>query len=132
MNAAKADEEFQLVQSAFKKSLMIYSRHLRLKSVDTTCLWQIFPSIKQLCEKILAEEFSSYQLNLSFFGIFEKLAPVANDEEPETEIFCLKSNHFAIKPGVRFQRILTSIIRDLDDRLENLLLRGSGWALNGK
>ena len=59
--------------------------------------------------------------------IFEKLAPVESDEEAETETFPLKTNRFLIRPNVRFGRIMRSMIRQLDDHIENLLNRGSGW-----
>ena len=126
------EDSWKIYKSAFRKSLRIYSRNLRIKSADTTCLWQIFPSFKQLCQRILASEFPSYQLNLTFFGVFEKLAPDSDSTEPETEVFALKSNHFAVKQGTKLKRIMSSIIRQLDQRIEELLLRGSGWSLSGK
>ena len=121
------DEDFKLVNSAFKKSLRIYSKHLRLKTVDTSCLWEILPNIKRLCQRILSSEFATFTLNVSFYGIFEKLAPVENNDDMETETFPLKTTRFLIRPNVRYGRIMRSMIRQLDDHIENLLNRGSGW-----
>ena len=123
------DENFKLVNSAFKKSLRIYSKHLRLKAVDTSCLWDLLPSIKQLCERILSSEFTTFTLNLTFWGIFEKLSPIENEDEAETETFPMKTNRFLIRPNVRYRRIMRSMIRQLDDHVENILHRGSGFVL---
>ena len=59
------------------------------------------------------------------YGVFEKSSPDDDDEEKETEVFVLKSAHFTIKPHSKLKNIWTAVIRQFDDRIENLLMKGS-------
>ena len=122
-----AEQSFQLIESAFQKSLRIYSRNIRIKAADTTCLWSVFDSFKSLCRRITAKDFPVYKLNLSMFGVFEKASP--DDEDQETEVFVLKSTHFIIKPYTKLKKTWATIIKQFDDRIENLLMKGSGYTL---
>ena len=58
--------------------------------------------------------------------VFVKLSP---DELEEAEVLALKTSPFIIKPHTKLKNVWTTIIRNLDDRLENLLMHGSGWSL---
>ena len=63
------------------------------------------------------------------YGIFEKSSPVDDDEEKETDVFVLKSTHFTIKPRSKLKNIWTAVINQFDDRIENLLMKESGYSL---
>ena len=69
------------------------------------------------------------KFNLCLFGIFEKLSP--EETEHEAEIFAFKSTHFTIKPHTKLKNIWSSIIKNFDDRIDEYLLKGSGWQLTG-
>ena len=120
--------EFHLINAAFRKKYRIYQQNMRMKSVDTTCLWKIFDGFKKLSKRIISEEFPVFQLFVVVFGVFEKIDP--NPDDSEREVFGLKSMPYIIKPHTSLKRVWTTIITNLDDRIENLLLRGSGWALS--
>ena len=118
---------FTLVEAAFQKRLRIYERNLRIQGGDTKCLWTTFNEFKQLVKRILVEEFPVFKMNVTFFGIFLKGSPGPYDSEKE--IFGLKSTHFVIKAHSNLKKTWTTIIQNFDERIENLLLRGSGWCL---
>ena len=61
------------------------------------------------------------------YGVFEKSSP--DNEEKETEIFVLKSTHLPIKPFTKLKKIWAAVINEFDDRIENLLMKGSGYIL---
>ena len=63
------------------------------------------------------------------YGVFEKSSPVDDDEEKETEVFVLKSAHFTIKPHSKLKNIWTAVINQFDDRIDNLLMKESGYSL---
>ena len=63
------------------------------------------------------------------YGIFEKSSPVDDDEEKEIDVFVLKSAHFTIKPHSKLKNIWTAVINQFDDRIENLLMKESGYSL---
>ena len=63
------------------------------------------------------------------YGVFEKSSPDDNEEEKETHTFVLKSTHFTVKPHSKIKNIWTAVISQFDDRIENLLMRGSGYSL---
>ena len=118
---------FTLVEAAFQKRLRIYERNLRIEGGDTKYLWTTFNEFKQLVKRILVEEFPVFKMNVTFFGIFLKGSPGPYDSEKE--IFGLKSTHFVIKAHSNLKKTWTTIIQNFDERIENLLLRGSGWCL---
>ena len=118
----KVQSQFSIVEHAFSKKLRIYSRHIRKKASDSACLWDIFEEFKSLCKRIIAEDFPIFRFNLTLFGIFSKI--ISPMEHPESEIFVLKSTHFIIKPHTKLKSIFSTIIKNLDERLENILLRG--------
>ena len=120
------DENFKLINHAFQKNLRVYQNNIRKKGGDISCLWEIFPQFKGLCKRILAKDFPNYRLNVVMFGVFTKLSP---DELEEAEVLALKTSPFIIKPHTKLKNVWTTIIRNLDDRLENLLMHGSGWSL---
>ena len=91
------------------------------------CLWSVFDDFKSLCRRISAEEFPVFRTNICMYGVFEKSSP--NDEEKETDVFVLKSAHFTIKPFSKLKNIWTAVINQFDDRIENLLMKGSGYTL---
>lgn len=122
-----AEKTFELVDHAFEKKLRIYKRNIRAKAVDTSCLWPIFKSFKNLSRRIIVKDFPVMKFNLCLFGVFEKLSPDESDHE--SEIFVLKSTHFTIKPHTKLKNIWSSIIKNFDDRIDEYLLKGSGWAL---
>ena len=118
---------FEIVQSAFRKNIRIYQKMIRQRSVDTTYLWQIFPNIVQLFKRILAEEFSVFTANFILYARYEKIGP---DNSPnETEVFPSNVNAFSIKPYTKLRKVMTSVIANLDDLIETKLLRGSGWRM---
>ena len=63
------------------------------------------------------------------YGVFEKSSPVDDDEEKEIDVFVLKSAHFTIKPHSKLKNIWTAVINQFDDRIENLLMKGSGYSM---
>ena len=121
------NDSFELIQTAFSKQLRVYCRNIRKKAADTTCLWSVFKDFKLLCRRISAEEFPVFRTNICMYGVFEKSSP--NDEEKETEVIVLKSAHFTIKPFSKLKNIWTAVISQFDDRIENLLMKGSGYTL---
>ena len=120
--AHKIDGQFHIVESAFQKNLRIYQRHMRKKAADSSCLWEVFEEFKALCQRLMAEEFPIFRFNLCLFGIFSKVT--SSIQENETEVFALKSTHFIIKPHTKLKKIFSTIIKNLDERVENILLRG--------
>ena len=122
-------KDFELIQTAFSKKLRVYCRNIREKAADTRCLWESFKDFKLLCRRISVKEFPVFRLNISMYGIFEKSSPDDNDEEKETEVFILKSTHFTVKPSSKLKNIWTAVINQFDDRIENLLMKGSGYSL---
>ena len=121
--------DFELVQTAFAKKLRVYGRNIREKGADTQCLKDVFKDFKLLCRRISAEEFPVFRLNVCMIGIFEKSSPDGNEEEKETDTFLLKSTHFTVKPHSRLKNIWTAVMNQFDDRIENLLMKGSGYSL---
>ena len=121
--------DFELIQSAFSKKLRIYERNIREKAADTKCLKDVFKDFKLLCRRISAKEFPVFRLNVCMFGIFEKSSPDDNEEEKETDTFVLKSAHFTVKPHSKLINIWTAVMNQFDDRIENYLMKGSGYAL---
>ena len=121
--------DFKLIQTAFSKQLRVYCRNIREKGADTKCLKTIFKDFKLLCRRISAKEFPVFRLNICMYGIFQKSSPDDNHEEKETDVFILKSTHFTIKPNSHLKNIWTSVINQFDDRIENLLMKGSGYSL---
>ena len=122
-----AGDSFELIQTAFSKKLRVYCRNVRKKAADTTCLWSVFNDFKLLCRRISAKEFPVFRTNICMYGVFEKSSP--DNEEKETEIFVLKSTHFTIKPFTKLKKIWAAVINEFDDRIENLLMKGSGYTL---
>ena len=122
-----SENTFEMIQHAYEKRLRIYKRNIRKKAVDTLCLWLIFQDFKNLCRRLIATDFPVMKFNLCLFGIFKKLSP--DESEHQTEIFVLKSTHFVIKPYTKLKNIWSSIIKNYDDRIDEYLLKGSGWAL---
>jgi hypothetical protein len=120
-------DSFELIQTAFSKKLRVYCRNVRKKAADPTCLWSVFEDFKLLCRRISAKEFPVFRTNICMYGVFEKSSP--NDEEKETEVFVLKSTHFTIKPFSKLKKIWAAVINQFDDRIENLLMKGSGYTL---
>ena len=118
---------FEMIQTAFSNQLRVYCRNVREKAADTACLWAVFEDFKLLCRRILAKEFPVFKANICMYGVFEKSSP--NDEEKETEVFVLKSTHFTIKPFSKLKKIWAAVINQFDDRIENLLMKGSGYTL---
>ena len=121
--------DFELLQTAFSKKLRVYGRNIREKGADTKCLKHIFKDFKLLCRRISAEEFPVFRLNVCMIGIFEKSSPDGNVEEKETDTLLLKSTHFEVKPHSRLKNIWTAVMNQFDDRIENLLMKGSGYSL---
>ena len=121
------EDSFNIINSAFEKRLRVYQKNIRKKGVDITFLWETFHEFKSLCKRILAEDFPAFRLNVVVFGVFTKLS--SDELEEETEVFALKTSHFVIKSNTKLKNIWTSVIRNLDDRLDNLLMHGSGWSL---
>ena len=105
----------------------VYCRNVRKKAADTTCLWSVFKDFKLLCRRISAKEVPVFRTNICMYGVFEKSSP--NDKEKETEVFVLKSTHFTIKLFSRLKKIWVAVINQFDDRIENLLMKGSGYTL---
>lgn len=128
-NKHPSEKSFELIEHAFEKRLRIYKRNIRAKAVDTSCLWPVFNDFKNLCRRIIVESFPVMKFNLALYGIFERLSPDETDHE--TEIFVLKSIHFTIKPHTKLKSIWASIIKNFDERIDEYLLKGSGWALTG-
>ena len=122
-------KKFQLKETAFKKKLRVYERNIREKAADTKCLKNVFKDFKRLCRRISAKEFPVFRLNVCMFGIFEKSSPDDNEEEKETDTFVLKSAHFTVKPHSKLINIWTAVMNQFDDRIENYLMKGSGYAL---
>ena len=120
---------FELIQTAFSKKLRVYCRNIREKGSDTKCLWEAFKDFKQLCRRTSAKEYPVFRTNVIMYGIFEKSSPDDDEEEKETHTFVLKSTHFIIKPHSKIKNIWTAVIQQFDDRIENLLMRGSGYSL---
>ena len=116
------NNDFELMESAFSNKLRVYNRNIRIKAADTTCLWTVFNNFKSLCKRISAAEFPLFRTNICMYGVFEKTSP--NGEDGETEIFVLKSTHYIIKPYTKLKKIWASVIKEFDDRIENLLTRG--------
>ena len=121
--------DFELIQTAFSKKLRVYERNIREKGADTKCLKHVFKNFKLLCRRISAEEFPIFRLNVCMIGIFEKSSPDGNEEEKETDTFLLKSTHFTVKPHSKLKNIWTAVMNQFDDRIENLLMKGSGYSL---
>ena len=61
------------------------------------------------------------------YGVFEKSS--SDNEKKETEIFVLKSTHLPIKPFTKLKKIWAAVINEFDDRIENFLMKGSGYTL---
>ena len=120
---------FELIQTAFSKKLRVYCRNIREKGSDTKCLWEAFKDFKLLCRRISAKEYPVFRANVIMYGVFEKSSPDDDEEEKETHTFVLKSTHFTIKPHSKIKNIWTAVINQFDDRIENLLMRGSGYSL---
>ena len=121
--------DFELIQSAFSKKLRIYERNIREKAADTKCLKDVFKDFKLLCRRISAKEFPVFRLNVCMYGIFQKSLPDNNEEQKETDTFILKSAHFTVKPHSKLINIWTAVMNQFDDRIENYLMKGSGYAL---
>ena len=121
--------KFELIESAFKKKLRVYERNIRKKGADTKCLKDVFKDFKRLCRRISAKEFPVFRLNVCMFGIFEKSSPDNNEGEKETDTFALKTTHFTVKPHSKIKNVWTAVMNQLDERIENLLLKGSGYSL---
>ena len=126
-NEHPAENTFELINHAFEKKLRVYKQNIRAKAVDTSCLWSVFKSFKNLTRRLIVKDFPVMKFNLCLFGIFEKLS--VDESDHETEIFVLKSTHFTIKPHTKLKSIWSSIIKNYDDRIDEYLLKGSGWAL---
>ena len=122
-------KKFQLKETAFKKKLRVYERNIREKAADTKCLKNVFKDFKRLCRRISAKEFPVFRLNVCMFGIFEKSSPDNNEEEKETDTFCFKSTHFTIKPHSKLKNVWTAVRNQFDERIENLLMKGSGYSM---
>ena len=122
-------KNFELIKTAFSKKLRVYCRDIREKGSDTKCLWEAFKDFKLLCRRISAKEYPVFRLNVIMYGVFEKSSPDDNEEEKETHTFVLKSTHFTVKPHSKIKNIWTAVISQFDDRIENLLMRGSGYSL---
>ena len=120
---------FELVQSAFSKKLRVYERNIREKAADTKCLKDVFEDFKLLCRRISAKEFPVFRLNVCMYGIFQKSSPDNNEEEKETDTFVLKSAHFTVKPRSKLKNIWTAVMNQFDERIENYLMKGSGYSL---
>ena len=120
---------FEMIQTAFSKHLRVYCKNIREKAADTQCLWDSFQDFKSLCRRISAKEFPVLRTNICMYGVFEKSTPDDNDEEKETDIFVLKSAHFTIKLHSKIKNIWTAVIKQFDDRIENILMKGSGYSL---
>ena len=120
---------FELIQTAFSKKLRVYCRNIREKGSDTKCLWEAFEDFKLLCRRISAKEYPIFRANVCMYGVFEKCSPDDNEEDKETGTFVLKSTHFTIKPHSKIKNIWTAVISQFDERIENLLLKGSGYSL---
>ena len=118
---------FELIKTAFSKKLRVYCRTIREKASDTKCLWGAFKDFKLLCRRTSAKEYPVFRANVCMYGVFEKCSP--DDEEKETDTFVLKSTHFTIKPHSKIKNIWATVIHQFDDRIENLLLKGSGYTL---
>ena len=121
--------DFELIQSAFSKKLRVYERNIREKAADTKCLKDVFKDFKLLCRRISAKEFPVFRLNVCMYGIFQKSSPDNNEEEKETDTFILKSAHFTVKPHSKLKNIWTAVMNQFDDRIENYLMKGSGYSL---
>ena len=121
--------DFELIQSAFSKKLRIYERNIREKAADTKCLKYVFKDFKLLCRRISAKEFPVFRLNVCMYGIFQKSLPDNNEEKKETDTFILKSAHFTVKPHSKLKNIWTAVMNQFDDRIENYLMKGSGYSL---
>ena len=121
--------DFELIQSAFSKKLRIYERNIREKAADTKCLKYVFKDFKLLCRRISAKEFPVFRLNVCMYGIFQKSLPDNNEEQKETDTFILKSAHFTVKPHSKLKNIWTAVMNQFDDRIENYLMKGSGYSL---
>ena len=124
---------FELIKTAFSKKLRVYCRNIREKASDTKCLWgaknEIFKDFKLLCRRTSAKEYPIFRANVCMYGVFEKCSPDDDEEKKETDTFVLKSTHFTIKPHSKIKNIWAAVIHQFDDRIENLLLRGSGYSL---
>ena len=118
-----------MIQTAFSNQLRVYCKNIREKAADTLCLWDSFKDFKLLCRRISAKEFHVFKANISMYGVFEKSSPNDDDEEKESDILVLKSAHFTIKPHSKLKNIWTAVIKQFDDRIENLLMKGSGYSL---
>ena len=118
-----------MIKTAFSKHLRVYCKNIREKAADTKCLWDSFKDFKSLCRRISAKEFPVFRVNICMYGIFEKSSPVDDDEEKETDVFVLKSTHFTIKPRSKLKNIWSAVINQFDDRIENLLMKGSGYSM---
>ena len=118
-----------MIQTAFSKKLRVYERNIREKAADTKCLKDVFKDFKLLCRRISAKEFPVFRLNVCMYGIFQKSSPDNNEEEKETDTFILKSAHFTVKPHSKLKNIWTAVMNQFDDRIENYLMKGSGYSL---
>lgn len=123
------NDNFELIQTAFSKKLQTYCLNIRAESGETDCLWNVFKDFKSLCRRISAKEFPVFSANICMYGVFEKSSPDNNEEEKETEVFILKSTHFIIKPHSKIKNIWSTVIKQFDDRIENVLMKGSGYSL---
>ena len=121
--------DFELIQTAFSKKLRVYERNIREKAADTKCLKDVFKDFKLLCRRISAKEFPVFRLNVCMYGIFQKSSPDNNEEEKETGTFILKSAHFTVKPHSKLKNIWTAVMNQFDERIENYLMKGSGYSL---
>ena len=121
--------DFELIQTAFSKKLRVYERNIREKAADTKCLKDVFKDFKLLCRRISAKEFPVFRLNVCMYGIFQKSLPDNNEEQKETDTFILKSAHFTVKPHSKLKNIWTAVMNQFDDRIENYLMKGSGYSL---
>ena len=119
------DNDFEIVQSAFRKNIRIYQKIIRQRAADTSYLWQIFPNIVRLFKRILAEEFTVFTANFILYARYEKIGPENTPMESET--FPSNANAFSIKPHTKLRKVMSSVMATLDDLIENKLLRGSGW-----
>ena len=121
--------DFKLMQSAFSKKLRVYERNIREKAADTKCLKDVFEDFKLLCRGISAKDFPVFRLNVCMYGVFQKSSPDNNEEEKETDTFVLKSAHFTVKPRSKLKNIWTAVMNQFDERIENYLMKGSGYSL---
>ena len=126
------DNAFKISQKCWKdpknsvSRYMVYKKSIREPASDASCLWNEYRDFRKVCQRLLAESFEVIQFYIVLPCCFIKEAP---DEEDVIDIFHIATTSFTAKPHTKYRRLWGTIIKQLDEGIENHLMVGSGWTL---